>query len=286
MEKLSVLVTQSPLNQDWDYIDAKAQADGFVAERFVISDENGNPVSLAQILVKNFFFFVKAARLTRGPLILDLIDHDERLYNEIVLGSLEAIRRLSLKKFWLYFSIAPELDYSTDMCSQIKSLGFSRNREPRIGSARLEIQRDDEAILAGFKGKWRNLLRKAWKEDVTVEVYTGDNIPCELVTNTYQGLKKSKNFDGISDNLLYEILTSEKNVKKINVYVVMSKEDNSVVGSQPIGMLLTAAHGTVRTYLIGYTDMEGRAKNVNYLYYGMQLSMRKPEVQDISTWAD
>ena len=105
---------------------------------------------------QELFFFVKAARLTRGPLILDLIDHDERLYNEIVLGSLEAIRRLSLKKFWLYFSLGYWSWTILLICVlKLNHWDLAGTESHSWFGKGLEIQRDDEAILAGFKGKWK-----------------------------------------------------------------------------------------------------------------------------------
>lgn len=253
------------LTQDWHYGDAKTLSEKVDICRLVISDHTGEPVALAQLLIKKIGLFFKVAKLTRGPILLSAKLYEKRELERRKLLSLEALRGFSIRRLWLLFYICPEIHSATNLEKDVERLGFQRTNEKKIGSAILDLTWEEERMFSNLNGKWRNLLRKAMKEGSRVRKLNGADLPIELIVSTYNKLKAEKNFTGISNNLLQCMLTSPALSKNIYAYITFECRVEEKAGETPSGLLIAIDHGHVCSYFVGYSDAEGRRKNVNYL---------------------
>ena len=253
------------LTQDWTYGDAKTLSDKVDICRVVISDDKGQPIALAQLLIKKIGLFLKIAKLTRGPVLLGADLYEETELERRKLLSIEALRGFSIRRLWVLFYIYPEIHSSAKLETDVERLGFKRTNEIKIGSAILNLTWNDEQIFSNLNGKWRNLLRKAMKEGSEVQKFNGAALPTERIVSTYNILKAEKNFTGISNNLLQCMLTSPTLSKNIYAYMTFECRGEEKAGKAPSGLLIAVDHGQVCSYLIGYSDADGRRKNVNYL---------------------
>lgn len=257
-------IENSNLMQSWEYGDAKSVAEGWFPSRLVIKDFDGYPVALAQILVKKIGFFFKAARLNRGPLLLT-----KGLPNSLdgVLNSLEVLKALKIeskRRKWVYFSVAPEIPFSLEMQDAVNKIGFRSRAIPTAGSSFLKLAFDENFLMSSLHGKWRNMLRKAQKSNIVVSQFEGEAIPVSLVENIYKKLKAEKGFNGISDSILHQILTNKSFGNNVKV-LVCSVSEITLIDNDPAGVLISVHHGSTATYLMGYTNHDGRKFNANYL---------------------
>ena len=252
------------LTQDWYYAEAKQCADKVEVCRLLISDELGEPAALAQVIIKRFGFLT-AAKVTRGPVLINIDLYNDDQIESRTLQSIRALRKFSIRSWWLLFYISPEICASYKTRTDLERLGFVRTAENAIGSASLELSISQDLIFSNLKGKWRNLLRKAMKEAPTVASFSGSELPVDLIVKTYASLKKEKEFLGIDDRLLLQMLISPNLSKNLYAYLVFGRNDDKNSKKKPAGMVLVIDHGDVCNYLIGYSNSEGRKMNANYL---------------------
>lgn len=257
-------IENSNLMQSWEYGDAKSVAEGWLLSRLVIKDGEGSPVALAQVLIKKIGFFFKAARLNRGPILLT-----KGLPNSVdrVLSSLEVLKALKIeskRRKWVYFSVTPEIPFSPEMQDAVIKIGFRSRAIPSAGSSFLQLACDEKFLMSSFHGKWRNMLRKSQKSNIVISQFEGEAIPISLVENVYKKLKAEKGFNGISDSILHQILTNKSFGNNVKV-LVCSVSEITLKDSDPAGVLISVHHGSTATYLIGYTNQDGRKFNANYL---------------------
>lgn len=257
-------IENSNLMQSWAYGDVKSAAEGWLPSRFVIKDSNGTPIALAQILVKSFGFFFKAARLNRGPLLLKrgLPDSESEIIH--CLEVLKALKLESKRRKWTYFSVAPERPISPELQDAVEGIGFKFQATASSGSSFLKLSNDEETLMSNLKGKWRNMLRKSQKSNLVISQFVGEAIPALLVENIYKKLKSDKGFNGLRDSILHQLLTNKSFGNNVKV-LVCSQNEFTMDDRDPVGLLISVHHGDTATYLIGYTNQVGRNFSANYL---------------------
>ena len=254
----------SNLLQSWEYGEAKRVSEGWMPIRLVIKDRDGAPIALAQVLVKTFVAVIKVARLNRGPLLItkNLAETIDRIH--ISLNALKALKIESKRRNWLYFSLAPEMPFSSEIQNAVIGIGFKSRAIPPAGSSFLKLSCDKDSLMSNLNGKWRNMLRKAQKSDLVISKFEGEEIPVLLVENIYKKLKDEKGFDGLSDSILHQFLTNNSFANDVKVFVC-SETELTGKDCDPAGVLISVHHGDTATYLVGYTNQVGRKFNVNYL---------------------
>lgn len=252
-------VSQANLLQSWEYGDAKAAAEGWQPARFLFVSISGEPLALAQVLTRTWPVVGGAARLNRGPLLLDTIMNSLQAV-ELVCGALRALRAESRRRRWWLFYAAPELDTGDANRERLLAMGFRfRSRLSPWASARLSLLLYEDALIANLHSKWRNLLRKAQKSGMTLQRRDGETGELETLVTRYSEIQREKAFSGVSEPLLRALAGQTGPDWRFSLYLA------GVDGSSSVGMLVSVIHGDTATYLIGFTNDAGRRNNANYL---------------------
>ncbi len=252
-------VLKANLLQAWEYGAAKEKAEGWCALRFLVSDSNGHPVALAQMLTRGLPLLGGIARLNRGPLLLDELPEDQSVTK--TLEVLRALLREARRRRWWVMQIAPELPDTENVINNLMQMGLRRRPEQAWASGRLWLGSDEKTLLMGLNGKWRNCLRKGERMGVEVTRYDGTGSEQDMLINGYAALQRRKGFEGLSEALLRSLAVQKGNSWQFNLFTARSK--NTPTSDEPIGMLVTVRHGDTSTYLIGSTNDQGRQMQAN-----------------------
>ena len=113
----------------------------------------------------------------------------------------------------------------------------------------------------GFKGKWRNCLRKGQKLGVTVKLDKGGQEKFQWLIDFYQAQQREKRFDGTSDRMLQALAANQSQSFKFNLYIAL--DDSSDSQDSVLGVLVTLQFDDVSEYLIGVSNERGRANQAN-----------------------
>lgn len=247
------------LLQCWQYGAAKEQAEGWRARRFLISDSDGHPIALAQLLTRTLPVLGGIARLNRGPLLLSELRDDQA--TELALGALRALLKEAGRRRWWLVQIAPELPATEAVRAGLERLGMRRRPGPAWASGRLALGGDEKALLMGLDGKWRNCLRKGERLGVTILRTTDGGPEAEHLISRYCAFQRSKGFEGISETLLHRLAEQRGATWNFDLFAARAAE--APVTDEPIGMLVSVRNGDTATYLIGSTNEEGRRMQAN-----------------------
>lgn len=252
-------VPKANLLQSWQYGAAKEQAQGWRALRFLVSVSSGHPVALAQMLTRSLPLLGGIARLNRGPLLLEDLPEDQMI--ERALGVLRALMREARRRHWWVVQIAPELPDTETLVMGLTKMGLRRRPEPAWASGRLVLGIDENILLMGLNGKWRNCLRKGERLGVEAARHDGTGPEQDLLISVYAALQRSKGFEGIPEDLLRSLAAQQGNLWQFDLFV--ARAENAPASDEPIGMLVTVRHGDTATYLIGSTNDQGRKMQAN-----------------------
>ena len=253
-------VDKANILQSWEYGDAKSKAEGWTPIRLVFEDENNIPVGLAQVLTKTLPIIGGFARLNRGPLLLVSGTVHEDTHTKLRLIS--HIQQVAKIRRWWFFYLAPEIDVKEERAKKdLQILGF-REKASKLawGSSRFSLEPDEDILIAGLKGKWRNLLKKAQKSGLLIKRGPCGTNGIERLIKFYETVKKSKNFSGLSSDLLRSLSEQDSDKWKFNYYFAEQQDTLDVVG-----VLVCIIHGDTATYLIGNTTDFGRETSANYI---------------------
>ena len=188
------------LLQSSQYGLAKDGVDGLKPRRLLISDAAGEPVAMMQLLTRVLPFIGGAVRLNRGPLLLADVPRDRAL--PLKLSALQVLLREARRRRWWLLQAAPELPLDDAASAGMQTLGFKKLPARSWGSARLLLDDDEDSLLMGLKGKWRNCLRKGEKLGVTVAHHVCTGVYLELLVRSYNRLQHLRGFEGLSENII------------------------------------------------------------------------------------
>ncbi len=247
------------LLQSWQYGTAKEETEGWKARRFLISDEAGQPVALTQLLTRGLPILGGIARLNRGPLLLTNLSEDASM--SVSLTALGALLREARRQRWWMVQVAPELPDTHAVCVGLQSLGFRKLPGVAWASGRLALGVDEQTLLMGLKGKWRNCLRKGEKLGVTVTDHECNGEELDLLISSYSSLQQSKGFDGLSERLLRGMARPRGANWQFRLFI--ARGAGVVPAEEPLGVLVAIRHGDTATYLIGSTNEQGRQMQAN-----------------------
>ena len=254
-------VNHTNILQSWEYGDAKSKSEGWKPIRLVFEDENNIPVGLAQVLTKTLPIIGGFARLNRGPLLVVSDEGHEGTHTKLQLIS--HIQQVAKTKRWWFFYLAPEIgDNETEerVKTKLQKLGLKeRSKNLAWGSSRFSLEPDEDILIAGLKGKWRNLLKKAQKSDLMISHGSCKSNGIGRLIEFYKAAKISKSFSGISADLLRCLSEQDSEKWKFNYYFAEQQDTLDLAG-----VLVCVIHGDTATYLIGNTTDLGRRTNANY----------------------
>lgn len=245
--------------QSWQYGAAKEWAEGWRTLRFLISDNSGHPVALAQILTRSLPLLGGLARLNRGPLLLEELPEDQSIAR--TMEALRALLRVARRQRWWVVQIAPELPDNEKAFSGLTHLGLRRRQAPGWASGRLALGVDEKSLLMRLNGKWRNCMRKGERLGVKVTRHNGGGPNMDLLISGYAELQRSKGFKGLTEALLRSLAGQQGKAWQFDIFTAWTA--NSPANDEPIGMLVTIRHGDTATYLIGSTNDQGRQMQAN-----------------------
>ena len=252
-------IPKANLLQSWQYGEAKAQAEGWRVVRFLISGNTDQPFALAQMLTRSYPLFGGIARLNRGPLLLDDFPEDQSVAKKLEI--IEALLIEVRHRRWWVVQIAPELPDSPIVITSLNQMGLRRRPDPAFASGRLSLKADEQSILMGFNGKWRNCMRKGIRLGVLVTSHNGVGPELDLLIGSYVELQHSKDFQGIPPRLIRSLAAQQGKMWQFNLFI--ARTGNTSDSEEPIGMLVSVCHGDTATYVIGSTNNRGRQMQAN-----------------------
>jgi len=249
--------------QSWQYGEAKKAAEKWEVLRYLFYDEYKQPVALMQLLIKRVSILGGIARVNRGPLIIGSMPNDMR--KKITFEVIDSLCDEAVKKKWWVMQIAPELWYNDQYKLNLCRLGAKALPVTPWASGLILLEPDDDDLLMGLKGKWRNALRKGEKLGVRISVSNAEGKTLSEVISSYKQLQNRKNFSGINDDLLKE-LAKQKSTNsnwKFNIFIAITELEG---GEQvPIGSLTSIHYGDTANYFTGVTSDLGRKLQANYV---------------------
>lgn len=241
---------KSSLEQSWQYGDAVAALHGIEVKRRIIHCGD-RPVALVQGFRTRDLKFGSINRILRGPVWLQDLSPEQCI--EICrLIRHEFHKRIADLLFWL-----PELPDTPDSMRLMKALGM-RRMVTGYSTVWLDIRPDEDSLLDGLHGKWRNSLRTAEKAGIRVRQATRDKA-FEKSMATYDRFRRNRKFIGPPANLIRYILSAPRPSDKTgNVRVWEAIHDN-----KPVAGIAVIRHGASATYLAGWTGEDGRHRNAH-----------------------
>lgn len=247
------------LLQSWQYGAAKEQAEGWKVQRLLVTNEHGQPAALAQVLLRVIPIVGGIARLNRGPLLLTDLSADAEV--PLKLAALRVLLRESRRQRLWMLQAAPEMPPSANAQKGLQALGFRKLSVPAWASGRLAVHAEDQALLMGLNGKWRNCLRKGEKLGVVVTHSECQGDALDLLIRSYVALQSNRGFAGLSAQLISALAAQRGVMWQFSLFV--ARESASVIEDEPLGVLVTIRSGDTTMYLIGSTSEKGRQLQAN-----------------------
>lgn len=256
-EELWVCCKRKSLSQTWEYGEAKATAEFWKTQHFVVRDEDCVPIALFQILVKGLPGLGGIARINRGPLILqDDVDNSD--YSS--LKAIAVLVREARRHKWWMIQIAPLLPPNIEIKNTLLDMGFRRQPICPMDSALLSLDCSEEELLMRLNGKWRNCLRKGQKLGVVVELGGDRDEYFQTLFTFYREQQTQKGFEGTSERFLKALFDNQSTSFKFNLYTAFKNVDSK---KSVIGVLVVLQFGDIAEYLIGATNHTGRSNQAN-----------------------
>ena len=256
------------LLQSCQYGEAKKQAEGWKSHRLLIVDENESPIALAQVLTRVWPVVGGVARLNRGPLLLVGDSIESKV--SIKMAVMQVIMREARRERWWLLQVAPELPDIESAVLGLQALGFKKLPAAAWASGLMSLDVDENALLMGLKGKWRNSMRKGVKLGVTVTHQECNDETLVLLMRSYAELQNNRGFDGMSKQLIRALAKQKGSKWQFNIFVAhdrnITESYDSIGGlgnNNPIGMVVTIRTGDTAIYLIGTSNEQGRSMKAN-----------------------
>ena len=254
-EKLMLRSCNNNLMQSKLYAEAKQGCGSDDIRFFMILDDCNEPVFIFYMEVRKKFF-LNIGRINRGPLMVNC-EEDFRIgYRQF-----NAINFLNQSFGALgvdILLIAPEIE-GNDLFNPLvlEEMGFKRLPLNEWSSSILKLELGQDSLLANCKGKWRNTLKKGLDcIDKTVILDQCDEAKIEEIVDRYDCFKVEKNFSGITNILLANLLRIRTQID--NVFVVEAYSE-----SHFLGLVVVAETGDTATYLIGFSSEKGKKMHAN-----------------------
>jgi hypothetical protein len=155
------------------------------------------------------------------------------------------------------FSFAPELQSNGTNLVSLMSNNFHNLNPKGWKTYWIDLRPNMEVLRANLHGNWRNKLVISEKNNIQFEIGS-DSIFFDWMLDKYKENMNLKNFEGISISLLKEMF---KNSTVDNMVLIFRSHVNSIY----IGGICLVLHGCSATYLLGWTDPQGRSLKANHL---------------------
>lgn len=229
-----------PLQQSWTYGAAMAHL-GLGVTR-LIWERNGKTIAATQVIERRIWGRLRLVTVMNGPLWgADVAEHERRA----VLAQLRArYRRLSGACLF----VAPDRGNVPDVTRLYRAMGA---RRVMTGSATiwLDLAQDEEKILAGLSGKWRNALRKGEQAGLDLKVRKAGAGDLDWITGQEHAQAGRVGYRALPPAFIRAFAKVAPN----DVLYAEARHEGVVVASA-----LFLRHGPSATYQIGWTSDAGR----------------------------
>lgn len=208
---------------------------------------NDQPAGYLQMLeadyIKRLLHFVT---LDRGPLWFDGFGTSEHFA-----AFCAALRRELPCRPGRFIRFIPEMEESAEVEKILAAHGF-RKKAPGYQTFWLDLDRDEDALHANLKSKWRGHLRQAENHALTVEWDTKTKY-LEWLLHGYAADKAAKGYPGPSVSM----------IRKLGA--LYGQEGKALIGraldqGRPVAGVLILCHGQSATYQVGWNSAAGREK--------------------------
>ena len=236
------------LQQDWAY-GSSMQMLGVQVLRARV-DLNGQPVALAQFIVRRWGSLAAVALCSRGPIWLqDLAAQDKRL----VYAELKRSVPLKGLRFLL---VTPE-----ESADQAGATGLRPWRRVMTGYATvmLDLTQDTQRLRAGLEAKWRNRLVAAEASALKVQRVGTNPGQYRWLIDQEQAQHESRGLAGLPQQF-YEPYIGSRQQPAQNVLILRAD-----LGRERVAAMLFLRHGHAATYQIGWSNDQGRQLNAHNL---------------------
>lgn len=238
----------SNLLQSFEYGESLKASNHLKVRRYLITDNLGNKIAIIQVLEKKLFIF-KFIRINRGPILFP--DVTEDVLRSLIFSIIEKYKN----KFY-FLSFSPELLLKFDNIFLKKNFLSIYFKPPAWQSSFLNLSNEISFIEQNLRGNWRNQLRRSIKNNIAVEIDNSQkSIENIIYLNTLDS--KIKNYKTIDKKFLKIFLS------KTNKIILNALHNNSLIAK-----ICVVLHGSSSTYLIGWSNKQGRELNaINYLLW-------------------
>jgi hypothetical protein len=259
---------RSAVEQCWGYGEASA-ATGFTVNRGVIVNDDDTPGGLVQAFTKRFLGVTTVTQIIRGPLWIG-----EPPSLETQRPILAHLRRRFTKGRLRFVYWLPEM-IDTPEARRIMRTVKLRRVMTGYTSAWVDLDQSVEALEAGLSGPWRNQLRRAEKEKLSMVVSNGRQYLDALLSRHDENRKK-RGFGGPNGRFIRALI--EGTSDRRDAVVVTARQ-----AKQPVAGVLMLRHSRSATYYAGWTSDEGRAVHAhNALLWRAMTHLQKDGV----AWLD
>ena len=214
-----------------------------------ILDDKGRTLGLVNMQYISLFGVVERVFIDRGPLWLsdtEGVSKHQKFWT--LINDLYPKRPGRKRRF------IPEIDNNSDILKQVDLVHTAEGYE----TIWLDLSPSLEILRAGLKSKWRNMLKRAEEEDLTIEcddvgLYL-DYLLAEYMKDRFQ-----KGYSGASPKFIRALHKNKSPYEHGRIYLAKSKGQHN-----PIAMIYIFIHGTSATYQIGWSNPKGRDTRAHY----------------------
>lgn len=249
--------------QTWEYGEAKQNAEGWMPIRSLIIDGD-IPIGIVQTLVRKIPLFQGIVRINRGPLILQEY-HKSQL--DLFLQILKLLHDYWVKRQRMILFIAPNIQKNEIDCVKLQEIGYRATDNNAWESILVDLSLDEVALRKNLHQKWRNLLNKAEKVNLELEIANSAE-GLSFLMGKYNQMMAEKNFSGPSEKLIKEIKNVTLDESSVQVMV-------AVKNGVRIGGVLVLGYIDTCHYLVGWNSPEGKIFQSNYFLLWQAILLSK-----------
>jgi hypothetical protein len=254
------------LQQSWAYGQA-LQSMGVRVHRATLLDAQGQPLGLAQFMVRRFMGYLSLASCTRGPVWREGVAPGERA------AAYRALKKTIPTRPLRVTLASPDAPLDDAMAQETRGLwrvmtGYS--------TVLLDLRRPLEELRAGLDGKWRNRLAKA-EAEAAFPVRVEPSLPeCQRLLDRESQQRAQKKFLGLPTDFVTRYIEAAPS-REAGFAVSYAQDRKDTVAA-----MLFLVHGSGATYHVGWASEAGRKANTHnvLLWRGIEY-LRRNGVQTL-----
>jgi Acetyltransferase (GNAT) domain len=234
------------LQQDWAY-GASMKLLGVGVLRVMI-EQDGEPIALAQFLLRSWGAAMALALCSRGPVWLHPLTADDKKKAYRLIKS--SLPLAGLK--WV--AVTPEEPLTSD-------LGLSSWRRVMTGAATvmLDLQAPEDQIRAGFERNWRNKLNASERGKLQVARMSPKPGAYRWLLEAEEAQRRARGLEGLPLSFFDVFMQSRKDP---SATMLNYRAD---IGKNPVAGMIFLIHGSHATYQVGWGNDQGRDEKAHHV---------------------